>query len=352
MRVCIGIDVGRSATKVFVADGDRRESLAFPSSVCPAIRITDESAARRAKADTVLVNGQPYFVGDTALVQCRDDMLGGLTDDWATSDLHQALIVSAIARLGAIGVDADGALIVVGLPARLYATQRKAYANAVAELLPGAQIKVVPQSMGPFYAMLFDDKAREVAGVVDGSWALIEVGQFTTDFALIERGHVVERAFNSTDGMRVAAEQLQRLVLEAHSISISLVEASNLLAQPTLRMFGRELNVAQLVSQSVQPLARAIMEKAGQLFGESLRAVDGVRLAGGGAQLILDGLPQGWPSVDAPAGFVCAVENSRMAVAEGFCRFAQGLETMRQAQVAASAEQVSGEAAPAEAEAA
>lgn len=331
-KICTGIDVGRSATKAVSMSAGERTGISFPSAICPAIRLTDASASARAAADTVKVGSREYFVGETALIQGRDEMLGGLSDDWAGSEQHGALILAAVKRLEAAGVAgvADG-VVVVGLPARVFASQRKLYAAAVAELLPRATIKVVPQPMGPYYATLFDARGVERAGVEGGSWAIIEVGQFTSDFAMIERGHVVERALNSCEGMRVAAEALQRLVMERYGVAISMSEATGLLQDPLIRNFGRRIDVGDLVREAVQPLARTIAEKARQLFGESLRAMDGVRLAGGGAQLVMDALPSVWSGLTGvvPEGFIAVVEDARFAVADGFARFGVAFDAYR-----------------------
>ena len=331
-KVCTGIDVGRSATKAVSIAGGTREVISFPSAICPAIKLTDGSAAARAEVETVKIGGHEYFTGETAIVQGRDEMLGGLSDDWAASEQHGALIQSAVKRLDAAGVRgvAEG-VVVVGLPARVFASQRKLYAATVAELLPSATVKVVPQPMGPYYTMLFDEQGLEREGVSSGSWAIIEVGQFTTDFAMIDRGHVVERAFNSCEGMRVAAEMLERLVMERHGMNISMAEATELLREPLIRNFGRRVDVGDLVREAVQPLSRAIAEKARQLFGDTLRAMDGVRLAGGGASLVMDALPSVWSGLIGvvPEGFIAVADNARFAVADGFARYGLVVETFR-----------------------
>jgi len=338
-KVCTGIDVGRSATKaVSIVDGVRA-MISFPSAICPAIRLTDASAAARAQVETVKIGSHEYFTGETAIIQGRDEMLGGLSDDWASSEQHGALILAAIKRLEAQGIAgvATG-LVVVGLPARVFASQRKHYAAAVSELLPEAEVKVVPQPMGPYYTMLFDESGMEQGGVDSGSWAFIEVGQFTTDFAMIERGHVVERAFNSCEGMRVSAEALQRLVMERYGLSISMAEATALLQEPLIRNFGRKIDVTDLVREAVQPLARTIAEKARQMFGETLRSMDGVRLAGGGAGLVMDALPSVWSGLTGvvPEGFIAVVDDARFAVADGFGRFGLAFDVYRRSRAQAA----------------
>lgn len=333
MTVCIGLDVGRSSVKIAAASSDgARHQVDFPSAFCRAIKMSDASALERAAAETVGVNGVDYFVGQTAIIQGRDDMLGGLSDDWASQPQHAALLLSGLKRLADAGVaGAEKALIVVGLPARLYSTQRAAYLTSVSQHLPHAEVKVVPQSMGPYYTMLFDDKGEPQDGFDDSSWGFVEVGQFTTDFAMVERGHVVDRGFDSCDGMRLVAEQLQRRMLEHHKAKVTLAEATDLLARPLLRSFGREIDVSEHVLEAAKPLAQSIADKAGQVFGDNVRSLSGVRVAGGGAPLVLSALAAKWTDASGqiPEGFVSAVPNARFAVAEGFLRFALGLQLAR-----------------------
>lgn len=337
-KPCIGLDVGRSAVKI-VAHGDAgRIQMDFPSAVCRAERLLDDSAAALAATETVSVDGKEFFVGRTAMIQGRETMIGGLSDNWANLPQHAALLLSGIKRLAGAGVpNAESGLLVVGLPARLYSSQRKTYAAQVAEFLPRAEIKVVPQSMGPYYSLALDEHGVDNNEGGEASWAFIEVGQFTTDFAMVQRGHVVDRMFDSCDGMRVAAERLQRLVLEKHGARIDLAEASDILASRRLTMFGTEHDVSALVAESCVDLANTVADKAGQLFGDQVRTLRGVRIAGGGAPLIRDAVERKWTEM-APGGlppsFVAVADNARFAVAEGFCRFAMGLEYHRAAMAA------------------
>lgn len=323
MKTVIGIDVGRSATKVICISGGKRHSVSFQSAASPAIALSTESAMAMAESETVLVRSRPFFTGETAIIQTGDDMLAGLSDDWANSDKHSALILGSINRLKALGVVTEGSIVVVGLPARLFASQKNLYGTNVSSLLAGYTVKVVPQPMGPFFSLYFDTEGGNDASLDDKSLAFIEVGQYTTDYALIDHGHVVERTFGSSSGMSEAASELQRLVQDRHRISISLVEATNLFIKPELMHFGKCLNVSEEVRLSVSPLAHQIAEKAQQLFGDRLRHMHGIHLAGGGAPLVHGELVKIWTStMGTPAdGFVTLAEHARFAVAEGFARF-------------------------------
>jgi plasmid segregation protein ParM len=208
----------------------------------------------------------------------------------------------------------------------LYAAQRVPYANSVSALAPRAEIKVVPQPMGPYYSMLFTPNGSQNPDLADddSSWGIIEVGQYTTDFAMIENGRTIEHALGSCRGMSAAAEGLQKLILSRHGITVSISEATRLLETAELKHFGKKINVTEEIKQAVTPLSAEIINKAKHLFATKLRLLDGICVAGGGAPLVHGALANEWPTTN-------LADNSRFSVAEGFCRFALGLEQYRAA---------------------
>ena len=324
MQTAIGFDVGRSSVKIVAARDGVRQELLFPSAVCPAFTINDERGAARAAAETVFVDGRHFFIGETALLQGGDDLSGGLRDDWVYSDQHAALFLGGLKKLHSTGmVGIDTALIVVGLPGALYASQKAGLGQALGKLVPRAEIRVMPQPMGPYQELVFtaDGQENRSVNADDDSYAVIEVGQYTTDFALLLHGHTIENAFGSCDGMRIAAEHLQRSLRQSQ-LSVSMVEATDLLRTRTLRNFGERIDVGEHVTRAVDPLAAQIVDKANQLIGKSARSLDGILVAGGGAPLVLGALQKTWPHARLSA-------NSRFSVAEGFCRYSMAFSRFR-----------------------
>lgn len=321
--MAIGIDVGRSGTKVaFLPPGGGHPiTLLIPSAFSPAGPISDETAARAAAPDTVEVEGRTFWVGNTALLQGRDEMVGGLDDKWVTGQKHEALLKAALKRVAAAGVELRGQTIVVGLPSRGFAQSRLVYQARAKEVAPQCEIRVVPQSMGPYYNMLFDDAGDEQKGVASKSVAVIEVGQFTTDLARVDATVPIESALDSTDGMRVAAEALIRSVLREHQITLGLAEATAALVAGSIKNFGKTTDISALVQEAVKPVAERIADKVVQVFGSDLRTVDEIVVAGGGAPLLRAPLLQRLPSAK-------IAEDPRFAVARGFLRAGIAIERM------------------------
>ena len=321
MRTCIGLDVGRSSTKVIAVQGSKKCELLIPSAVCPAIVIHLESEAAHARSETITVNQRTFFFGNSALLQGQGDLTAIFHDEFVFTDEHNALFLGALAKVNEAGVPGvEFALIIVGLPAALFAIQRSKLAQQLSILHPRAVIRVVPQPLGRYQQMLFAPDGSEVTTKNPGTenWAVIEVGQHTTDYALLLNGRAIENASGSCNGMRLVAQNLQREIHKS-KISISMAEATESLRTGIIKKFKQMINVSAEIERLVKPLANQITDKAAQLIGKNARQLDGVLLAGGGAPLILPYVLRVWPHAQ-------MANNPRFAVADGFCRFAQAVE--------------------------
>jgi plasmid segregation protein ParM len=80
--------------------------------------------------------------------------------------------------------------------------------------------------------------------------------------------------------------------------------------------------VAAQVEKAVDFVVEKIMNKAAALLSKDVAKLDGVLLAGGGAEIIAAALTAKWPHT-------VLLENPRMAVADGFCRFGMGEQLRR-----------------------
>jgi plasmid segregation protein ParM len=326
MKTFIAVDLGRSAAKVVAYDGanDKREMLLYPSAVIPAKSLSDEGARARAMSETVTVNGKSYFFGDTAIRQGHDDLLGGLRDDWFATDHHRALFLGGLKKLTDAGVpDVEHALIIVGLPSTLYAAHKVQLAKVLAALVPEADIRVMPQALGPYFALAFDEKGQETDKIdADGMYGAIEVGQYTTDYALVIEGDPIDDAYGSCSGMSKVAASLQR-ILQQKDYSVTLAEATQALATRQIKNFGKVVDIWPEITAAVEPLAEEIYMKSREVFGSHLRKLDKIVLAGGGAGLVAPRLSSEWGTLE-------LIPNERFAVAEGFLRYALAMVNISQ----------------------
>jgi len=148
------------------------------------------------------------------------------------------------------------------------------------------------------------------------SWAVIDVGHFTTDFLLMKEGVYVERAAASSAGIHLAAENLVR-ILAAKKIKASRVAAEAALRTKRVFAYG-ERDVAAEVAEATDSVVQLIMDTADAVLSEHAGDLDGVLVAGGGAPIVSASLMEKWPHI-------INLENSRMAIADGYCRVGAGV---------------------------
>jgi plasmid segregation protein ParM len=318
-QTIVGLDVGRSAVKVAAFSNGQIYHLTFPSLVCLSIELSDENSIRAAELETVVVDGLKYFTGDTARLQGGAATSVGLSNDWTETPEYLALVLSAFKRLHCMGVtDLDSSYIVVGTPAALYGKQRDRLEELTRKAVPNADVKALSQPMGaylsfflapngvPVYERFKDAKGRKK------SWAVIDVGHFTTDFLLMKEGVHIDRKSESCEGIFLAAEHLAR-ILSAKGIDASPVDCEASLRTREIQHFGIK-DVTEEVADAANFVVSKIMTKTNALLFAEAAKVDGILLAGGGAEIIHESLAKQWPHI-------MLLPDARMAVAEGFCRF-------------------------------
>jgi plasmid segregation protein ParM len=284
----------------------------FPTAVIPSFTLHDEVAAHRARRDTVKVGSASYFVGETALVQGRLTSTPGLYENWVESPEHDALMLAGHRRAVDAGADED-ALVVLGLPANLFSRQRDKMREHASRLL-NTRVMVIPQPVGPFSELMLDERGRQksAAALDSESWAVIEVGYFTTDFTLIQQGQWIEDKSTSCSGVRISTERLQR-ILSSKGSTATLFECESILRSKAMTSFGSSVDMTREVSEATTPLVSEIFDTASRLFSADARLLNGIIITGGGSDLVFGGLKERWPNGVQP-------QDPRFSVAEGMRR--------------------------------
>lgn len=295
----VGLDVGHSALKL-TFDGEKKICRALvPSTVCPARAISSELEAERARQETVQVRGREFFVGETALIQGRGEIQSGLSDEWIATDDHAALLAHGRNLIDRTGADGRR-LYVLGLPIRQYRTAEKAQLRDAAmqslNLSDHNDLAIIPQPMGGYYAQMFDRHGFPAKGrdITQESWAVIDVGFYTSDIILLLKGHWVERSCGSSTGMGEAAEALRTLVKNELGMDIQLPAAESALRVGELRRRGKSTDVSGLVRQAAETVAANVADAAQRLLGQYIDDLDGVLVIGGGANLVFEPLRTRW----------------------------------------------------------
>lgn len=308
----IALDIGHSAVKV--AAGDDR--IIFPTAATPAVELGTAEANASAREERVRVNGSDYFVGHTAIIH-TNSLLEGLRDDWIETDEHLALMVSGYQRGLAATGDAD-ALLVMGLPSRLHNMQhaRLAELAAIHLQIDKAKVSILPQPLGAFMAAALNENGEPLPGrnLAEERWGIIDVGFYTADFGLIESGVWSAAGAKSIVGANQMADDIRTRITAEHGVTLPLRDCDAILRAKSARIFGKVINLADMVDDVGKSYSRSIVENAITVFGARLPMLDGIIVAGGAAELVHPHLKADWPHA-------ITATQPRFTVAEGMRRY-------------------------------
>lgn len=324
-RPIIAIDAGRSAVKVAFSCGNKQGEFIFPSVVTKARVLSNEHTALNAKKETVTVDGVDYFVGQTAIEQTAGATYVGLNDEWTERAEYKALVASAMARVDQKGVQYHAPpLIVVGAPSNVFSSQRKAIAQRTKEALgEDFEVLVLPQAGGAYYQYVFEQNgSMHIERMFqDGpqsslrNYAVVEVGHFSTDFILFLNSNVNESTFQSTSGVFEAHGELEKRLKE-QGVNTNAAVLNEAFMTNKIHLYGKQKDVSQIVANALESFVDKVKNKTESLYADYAQSLSGILIGGGGASLVYPELAKVYPHA-------ILLENSRMAVANGFLAFAK-----------------------------
>lgn len=337
----IGFDLGHSAGKLtFEVNGVIRRAL-FPSIACVAVPISSPAEAERARAETVQVGGRDWFVGETARHQGRAATASGLNDRWLETEEFAALVQLAKRIVESHGVKGPQ-FWVVGLPVGAYVPYRDALGKLMTSILgEGVRVLVVQQPDAAYFAHIYDREGRLRKGVdpTRQSWAVIDVGYFTSDFVLYENGRYIEQCSGRYDGARIVVESVMRS-LEARGIKRQMIDVERALPSRKVRHMGVEIDVSEEIDAAFTQLFSNIFDQASRLLGDRVELLSGVLVAGGSATALAGRLASVWTHTvvvsDEHHQDDAALHGSRFTISEGYFRYGkakQFLESYQKEQV-------------------
>ena len=324
-NLSIAIDGGHSMFKVraaSLATPNERLSFQIPTVVMPAIALTNEQTRQKADLETVELEGRRYFIGDTALRQGRSEVYTGQNADWIESPQHDALVLGAWRKvMQAFDNPSVRVHLVMGLPAKFVGPQRDALRNRIValltpRLLPGQTLRVMVQSQADAplqWLSIQNSGALHPQRDLDNeAWGVIEIGHYTTDFALCDRGAMMEYAAVSCAGMHLVYDGMSSALARAKlPTSLDVVETA--VRTGCIKHFSEVVDVLPLLNQAKAGFEALVMDEANRVFGQKAAVLDGIIVGGGGTEMLFSEFRRRYPN---------AVTNDepRMMVAEGFCR--------------------------------
>lgn len=333
----IGFDLGHSACKLTFDAPEGVRRMLFPSVACLAHAISSPPEAERAKAETVSVGGRDWFVGETARHQGKAATASGLNDRWVETHEFAALVALAKRRVAAAGVKGRQFWI-VGLPVGSYVPSRDSVGKLMTSILgEDARVLVVQQPDAAYFAHIYtrDGRLRQGVSPANESWAVVDVGYFTTDFVLYENGRYIESCSGRYDGVRVVAEGVMR-ALEAKGIKRQLSDVERTLPIGTIRHMGEDLDISKEIEGAFAQLFDNIFDQASRLLGDRVELLSGVLVAGGSASALASRMKAVWTHTrvvnDDHQEESAALHGPRFIISEGYYRYGKAKQFLEQMQ--------------------
>lgn len=330
----IGFDLGHSSIKMTFDGNQGLHRALVPSLACSAVTIRNDAEAAKAAKETVTVRGRQWFVGETAAIHAGASIASGLSADWVASSEHAALLAHG-KQLADEAKPKGNRLYVLGLPVDQFnPAQKGRLIDAATDALDTAaeNIFVLPQPMGAYYAHLFDYTGlpKTTSDIARESWAMVDVGYYSTDIVLLRKGRWAEKASGGSAGVQLAADLVRRSLAD-RGIEIDLVEAQEVLKSGRLKVYGESVDASTETKAATDELAAIVWDTASQLLGSSARSFDGVLVAGGGAQLVMPIIQANWPHARMVEDTYAdpTMRGPRFVVSDGYYRFGRGQALLR-----------------------
>ena len=333
--VSIGIDLGHSSVKLSIKKTNKiplvGSSEIFPTVVRNWTPIANEETARKAISDTVEVNGKKFYVGITAQRQGQADSFSGQSRNWIETEQHDALLISAWNRACNVlasnnMAEPDRISLVLGLPASYYSEQRNVLRTRAMSLLerlikPNQALKIFveSQSRAPLLCVVFDSYGDETGRAgEDESWGVVELGQYTTDFTLYDRGQEVASVAGSANGAHMVYDRIGS-AFKQNNFVVDFETITTAIKYRKIKVYGKETDVNELVNPAIHEFTNYVLDEVASRFSDKAQRMDGIIVAGGGAYIVGQAIKAKYPNAIIP-------NNPRFAVAEGLSRF--GLLTL------------------------
>jgi plasmid segregation protein ParM len=271
----MGIDIGYGVTKTVRSDGLVKH---FRSVV--GLGMPDTFGIARDNFRVVRINGEAYTVGEEA-EKYRLPLITVRSRNSIESIAYRALL------LACIGDDVSRRhAIVTGLPLGYYNSDKSRVAKIFRETLPICEIKVVPQPIGTFYDLLFDDKGDVChAEFMERKVAVIDIGTYTTDLLVMDKATPVAGVSGCVEmGIDTLTRNIMKNLLPFRR-NISSGEIERALKTNTIKKDGQQIDVSDILAENKSAIAANIWSWVQSRLGTE-EDIDVLVLTGGGGEIL------------------------------------------------------------------
>jgi plasmid segregation protein ParM len=330
MDWCLGLDTGHSATKMIgarVRAPTQRVQQCFESvAVLASAHSQGETDDEAASIDLVSHKRKTYLVGSSAMAIAQPSSFADLKRDWIYEPSHDLLVLSALKRFLLAGLSpSEAVLLVVGLPASHFSANRASYREHVLELARTAGLKCVEVVVQRQPAGILESVSFTARGGLDrtvdlesGCWAVIDIGELTTDFYVMNQTRYLPMASGSVQGFKRAkdflASELAGQGLPHHHAAL---ESS--FREHVVVIGRRRIDVKAQARRALSYFSDDIRNESVRRLEDLRHELSGILLGGGAAELVYQTIRREFAGC---VHGVKVVSEPRYAIAEGFFRFA------------------------------
>lgn len=315
------LDVGYGWTKSKTSHAE----VTVPSIVGQAIAISYQTDLVTARGGlTVELDGRSYFVGERARLQSPDPLTP--QSRHRSLEIVKVLGLTALHQAGAVNISH----LVTGLPVSWYADDKDALedtftgehslvVNGTPATITIKLVKAVPQPMGTiFKAMISNGIAYDPRHLAKHKAAVMDIGMYTSDDALIDNLVYIEKRSRSTPVAGGAFFQnLQRAIKHRYDLSLSLTDAESAAHSGSIILWGKEVKLPPaMVAAALRPVADHIIEFTKELWTKrEAKTYRAIFVSGGNAFLFYSSIRDVFRSA-------VLVDEPRLAPLRGFYEFA------------------------------
>lgn len=276
----IGIDIGYGNVKVSRGDS----SFCFPS-IVGNYRENISIGFEYSALECVEVDNETFLVGESALRHSTRHFTT-LSRDWIETIHYKALLKHALARSGVTGE----AVITTGLPVDFRADKEQltAIVMQVAEQADvNARVYVLPQPVGAFFSLLFDDRGSVLDHRLASSRVgILDIGFFTTDLLTIDSMNVVEGQLASfKNGVSTALEIMRQDLADKYKLQLDIRRVEEAVRRGKVAIFGEDQDITSISAKRLGELEAEIQAQTQTIWGNAAD-LDRVILTGGGAAML------------------------------------------------------------------
>jgi hypothetical protein len=282
----IGIDIGFGDVKA-VTDDTR---IKFPTAVAYA----KKGIADIGEEEEYEFMGRKYLLGERALFSL---------DVFPTREVEFLLKYAPLLLYRSLKwLDSDSFTpveqIAIGLPLA-YHHRRFEFGNSVrrvmvnGEIMEFQRVEVFPQGVGILLDYRLNQEGEELEETRQ-NLLILDIGFNTVDVVVAERGRAVrdECGMLERSGVSRICQDLSNHLQRETTINLTEQEAKDVLLQRKLKVYGQEKELSETIRTLTENYMDWIFQNLKSRWGERLKRVDKLIIAGGGAYYVRDYLPE------------------------------------------------------------